>query len=304
MRRPDFFVVGHPRSGSGQMNGYLERHPDLWMAKKELHYFGSDLGYHDPPRSPRNYHSFFEEAPDGAARIGEASTWYLFSTDAAREIHEYNPDAGIIALLRNPVSLLHSLHSHFVFRGDEDLGFQEALAAEEGRAAGVVPEPEYHIPADALRYSRMVQYAPQLKRYFDVFGRDRVHVVINDDFRVDAREVFRQACRYLGVREEFPGFDEVFAPNQRARNSNRTVHSRAVQDFLIHPERQQVLEGVRPSRVPGWRLTLRALRRVNIRYVERSSMPPELEGELKQRFLPHVEELSELLDRDLTHWCR
>jgi hypothetical protein len=305
MRRPDFFVVGHPRSGSGQMNGYLERHPDLWMAKKELHYFGSDLGYHEPPRSEENFHSFFKDAPASAKRIGEASTWYLFSENAAREIHEYNPKAGIIALLRNPVSLLHSLHSHFVFRGDEDIAdFGTALAAEEGRASGKVPEPEFHIPTEGLRYSRMVRYAPQIQRFFDVFGRENVHVVINDDFRTDAREVFRGACRYLGVREEFPEFEDVFAPNQRARNSNRTVYSRKIQDFLIHSERQQVLEGVRSSPLPGWKFTLRALRRVNIKYIDRDPMQPELKAELQQRFLPHVEELSELLDRDLTHWCR
>lgn len=305
MRKPDFFVVGHPRSGSGQMNGYLERHPDLWMAKKELHYFGSDLGYHDPPRTLDNFHSFFQDAPASAQRVGEASTWYLFSETAAQEIHDYNPDAGIIALLRNPISLLHSLHSHFVFRGDEDIpDFGTALEAEQGRAAGTVTEPEYHIPADGLRYSRMVRYAPQIKRYFDVFGRENVHVVINDDFRKDPREVFRGACRYLGVREDFPDFEEVFAPNQRARNSNRTVYSRAVQDFLIHPQRQQVLEGVRKSPVPGWRFTLRAMRRVNIKYVDRAPMDEGLKSQLKQRYLPHVEELSELLDRDLTHWCR
>ena len=304
MRRPDFFVVGHPRSGSGQMNGYLDRHPALWMAKKELHYFGSDLGYHTPPRTLENYHRFFQKAPEDAQRIGEASTWYLFSEAAAQEIHDYCPSAGIIVLLRDPVSLLHSLHSHFVFRGDEDIPhFDEALAAETGRSEGRIEEPEHHIPTDGLHYSRMIRYAPQLRRYFECFGREKVHVVINDDFRKNPREVFRGTCRYLNVADDFDDFEQVFAPNKRARNSNRTVRSRAVQDFLIHPQRQQVLEGVRTS-LPGWRFTLRALRRVNIQYVDRAAMPPEVEQKLKLRFLPEVEELSQLLDRDLTHWCR
>ena len=67
---------------------------------------------------------------------------------------------------------------------------------------------------------------------------------------------------------------------------------------------QQVLEGVRKSPMPGWRFTLRAMRRVNIKYVDRAPMDEGLKSQLKQRYLPHVEELSELLDRDLTHWCR
>lgn len=305
MRRPDFFVVGHPRSGSGQMNGYLSKHPDIWMAKKELHFFGSDLGYHEPPRSLQNFESFFADAPQDAKRVGEASTWYLFSENAAQEIHDYNPDAGIVMLLRNPVSLLHSLHSHFVFRGDEDItDFRRALDAEPGRVDGSVAEPPHRIPREALRYSKMVRYAPQVKRYFDVFGRDRVHVVINDDFRKDAQGTFRATCRYLGVRDAFDGFDAIFAPDQRAKNSNRTVYSRPVQDFLIHPSRQQVLEGVVPGRVPGHKLSLRAMRRLNIKYVDRAPMDPSLKSELAERYRPHVDELAQLLGRDLSAWTR
>lgn len=304
MRKPDFFLVGHPRSGSGQLNGYLSKHPQLFMAKKELHYFGSDLGYHQPPRTLENYLSFFEEAPADARRVGEASTWYLFSDNAAEEIHRFDPDAGIIMLLRNPVSLLHSLHAHFVFRGDEDIAdFREALEAEEGRAAGTITEPEHHIPREGLRYSKMVRYAPQVQRYFDVFGRDRVHVIVNDDFREDPRQVFRGACRYLGVDQDFEGFEQVFEADQRARNSNRTVYSRRVQDWLIHGRRQQVLEGVRKS-VPGYRFCLRAMRRLNIKYVDRQPMDTATKAMLRERCKPHVAELSELLDRDLSHWVR
>lgn len=304
MRKPNLFVVGHPRSGSGQMNGYLSKHPQIWMAKKELHFFGSDLGYHEPPRTLENFESFFEDAPEDPKRIGEASTWYLFSENAAQEIHDYCPNAGVVMLLRNPISLLHSLHAHFVFRGDEDIpNFGDAIAAETGRSDGSIAEPPHRIPREALRYSKMVRYAPQVKRYFDVFGRENVHVVINDDFREDARAVYRGVCRYLDVDEEFEGFEDVFAADQRARNSNRTVHVRQVQDFLIHPERQQVLEGVRRSSVPGYRFTLRALRRLNIKYVDRAAMDPTLKTTLQERYRPHVDELSALLDRDLTHWC-
>jgi len=303
MRKPNLFLVGHPRSGSGQMNGYLAKHPDIWMAKKELHYFGSDLGYHVPGRTLENYESFFAEAPD-VPRVGEASTWYLFSEDAAREIHDYCPTAGVVMLLRNPISLLHSLHAHFVFRGDEDIAdFGAAIAAEDGRADGSIAEPPHRIPREALRYSKMVRYAPQVKRYFEVFGRENVHVVINDDFRKDARAVYRGVCRYLGVREDFDGFEGVFDVDKRARNSNRTVYFRPVQDFLIHPERQQVLEGVRKSAVPGYRFSLRAMRRLNIKYVDRAPMDAGLKSELQERYRPHVDELSELLDRDLSHWC-
>ncbi|MCB9730969.1 MAG: sulfotransferase domain-containing protein [Deltaproteobacteria bacterium] len=301
MRAPDTFLVGHPRSGSGQLNGYLSRHPDIFMAKKELHFFGTDLGYHDPPRSTENYLSFFKDAR-GERRVGEASTWYLFSERAAQEIHDFTPSARILILLRNPLDMLHSLHSHFVFRGDEDIAdFGEALAAEADRREGR-RQPPYTIPAKALHYRRIADYAPQVRRYLEVFGPEQVHVILNDDFRADPRAVFRGACRFLDVDEDFPGFEEVFTPNQRARNSNRTVYSRAVQDFLVHPARQQVLEAVRPTPLPGYRFALRAMRRLNIRYVDRAPMDPELRAALARELTPEIEAIGALLGRDLSHW--
>ncbi|MED5373672.1 MAG: sulfotransferase [Myxococcota bacterium] len=302
MRTPDFFLVGHPRSGSGQLNGYLARHPGVFMAKKELHYFGSDLGYHDPPRSLENYHGFFQDAPDDALRVGEASTWYLFSTRAAQEIHDYKPDAGIVMLLRNPVTLLHSLHSHFVFRGDEDIAdFGQALDAESPRKAGSAPMPEHHIPARGLFYSEMLDYAGQVQRYFDVFGRDRVHVVINDDFRQDPQAVVRGVCDYLEIPSDFVGFEKIFETGKRARNSNREPRFRPMQDFLVRKDQQAVLEGVRGS-VPGHRFALRAMRRVNIRYTDRAQMDAGVKARVQDQARPHVQALSELLDRDLMHW--
>lgn len=300
MPSPDFFLVGHPRSGSGQLNGYLAKHPEVFMAKKELHFFGSDLGYHAPPRTLENYLSFFAGAA-GKRRVGEASTWYLFSEKAAEEIHDFCPSARILVLLRNPVDMLHSLHSHFVFRGDEDIAdFGEALAAEPDRRAGR-RQPPYTIPRRGLWYREIVRYAPQVQRYFERFGRERVLVIINDDFRKDARGVFQRACALLDVSAAVD--EDVFAPDKRSENANRTVYSRRLQDFLIHPGNQQVLEGVRGS-VPGHRLMLRALRRANIRYVDRAPMNPELRSRLQAELLPEIEALSALLDRDLTGWCR
>ena len=43
MKTPNFFIVGAPKCGTTAMNDYLNRHPDIFMATKELHYFGSDF---------------------------------------------------------------------------------------------------------------------------------------------------------------------------------------------------------------------------------------------------------------------
>jgi hypothetical protein len=40
--RPNLFLVGAPRCGTTAMAGYLSEPPDVFMYRKEFHYFGSD----------------------------------------------------------------------------------------------------------------------------------------------------------------------------------------------------------------------------------------------------------------------
>ena len=41
---------------------------------------------------------------------------------------------------------------------------------------------------------------------------------------------------------------------------------------------------------------------MNIRYEERQPMDPQVKAQVKEMARPHVDALSQLLERDLTHW--
>ncbi|OOO02066.1 MAG: hypothetical protein USCGTAYLOR_01737 [Chromatiales bacterium USCg_Taylor] len=43
MTKPNFFIVGAPKCGTTAMHFYLNAHPEIFMSRKELHYFGSDM---------------------------------------------------------------------------------------------------------------------------------------------------------------------------------------------------------------------------------------------------------------------
>ena len=177
MTLPNFFIVGAPQCGTTALHAYLAQHPDVFMSDpKEPHYFGSDLDfrYRRRPNEEQD-RSYFTNAGD-RSRIGEASVWYLYSECAADEIWEAVPDARIIVMLRDPVEMIPSLHSQFVYNGHEDLPLSEALEAEEDRAAGRRIPPEANFPRGLL-YRRVATYAPQLARYLDRFGQiGRAHV--------------------------------------------------------------------------------------------------------------------------------
>jgi len=297
MPRPNFFIVGAPRCGTTAMYQYLRAHPDIYMAKyNEPHFFGSDL-------VGRNFEVFrgrldaylaLFDGATGQRRIGERSTRYLCSTRAAAEIHDFEPDARIIIMLRSPVDMMYSIYYHQrMYSGTENAPtFEQALALEPERKAG------RHIPkgfrtVNGLLYRETASFAGQVRRYFDVFGRDQVHVIIFDDVKVETEAVYRHVLDFLEV-------DSTFRPDLGVVHDSRQSRSMAVRNLIRNP---LFVTGGR--RFPTLTAPLyKALMRLNSRPFKRPPLDVELRQRLQADLLPEVEQLSALLGRDLTHWCR
>ncbi len=297
MRKPNFFIVGAPKCGTTALSYYLKQHPEVFIPEvKEPHFFGTDLVSPKYIRDERRYLSLFSAAQD-EKRVGEASVWYLYSELAAAEIKEFEPSVRIIIMLRDPVEMLHSLHSQFLFVGNEDIvDFETALDAEEDRKRGL------RIPKNAkfvtgLFYRETVKYARQVQRYFDTFGRDDVFVVIYDDFRSDVAGVYKETLRFLDV-------DPDFQPEFRVVNPNKRARSTSLMNFLKSPP-QDARRLVRSLVPPSMRRNLgENIKRLNTRYEPRDPVDPELSQRLRTELAEEVERVSQLLGRDLTHWSR
>ena len=302
-KKPDVFIVGAPKCGTSAMDRYLAAHPDIYMARKEMHVFGADLrfGRQFYRRDQAAYVAEFAQR-NGERHAGEASVWYLLSRQAAAEIHAFNPEARIIIMLREPADMLYSLYSQFRFDGNEPLPtFEEALGAEEDRRARRRLGRQTYF-AQGLVYRDTARYTQQVQRYFDVVGRERVHVVIYDDLVADAR------ATYVGVLQ-FLGLDSACAETDfPVINGNKTVKHSALRGLLNDPllRSTAVAVGRRlPRSVFGALQNVeRRLWNLNSRAALRPPLAPEVRARLKREFAPEVERLSELLGRDLTHWSQ
>jgi hypothetical protein len=262
---------------------------------KEVKYFGTDRQpRHTPKLTLDEYLALFRDAPPGA-RVGEASVGYLRSSTAAREIAEFAPGAEAIVMLRDPVEVMHALHSELVFLGVEPLtDFGEALAAEPERKDGRRVPPNINNPR-GLFYREAVSFSEQLQRYFDALGRDRVHVIVFDDFKADTAGAVRETFRFLGV-------DDAFRPVLDVANPSKVARSRLLQRVLSSPP-GWVRSAARSIMPRATRKRLyRAAQRLNARAQARTAMDPELRQRLAAELAPEVARLGTLVDRDLAHW--
>ena len=296
-RRPDFFIVGAPKCGTTALIHYLKQHPQIFVPdRKELDFFGTDLRFSWPRLTKEEYLAFFSGA-GAAKRAGEGSVWYLYSARAAAEIKAFSPTAAIIIMLRNPVDLMYSFHSQRVYNGNEDIeNFEAALAAEPDRRQGRrVPKKASDVMG--CFYREIATFTPQIERYFRVFGKNRVRVILYDDFSRETLRIYRETCEFLGV-------NAGFQPNLEVVNARKQIRSPFLRDFLRKPHpgtdwifRAVGLRRTRDGGVKGW------IRRLNSTRDSLRPMDPQLRRRLLDEFRPEVERLSALIGRDLTHWC-
>ena len=250
---------------------------------KEPHFFCTDVDAPFAIRDQAVYERLFAKAQTPVA--GESSATYLYSRVAAENIRAYTPDARLIAMLRNPLEMLPSLHSQKRVNGTEEFAsFRDALGAEARRKTG---ELEAH--GAFPFYYDAAMYSEQLERYLAIFPREQLHIIVFDDFKRDAAGVYGQVLEFLGL--------PAFAANLKVINSNKTIRNRALHDYLQNP-RSLVNRLPKPFNTFGYK----ALDKLNSAPQQRTPLEPEVADRLKRDFAPEIARLSDLLGRDLSHW--
>jgi hypothetical protein len=308
-RLPDFFIVGHAKSGTTALYEMLRRHPQVFLPdSKEPWFFATDMRPRFepmlggmPPATLEDYLSLFAGA-EPELRAGEASSSYLWSRTAAARIAEVQPAARIIAILREPASFLRSLHLQLLqthVESERDL--RRAMSFEAARRNGKRVPRRSHRP-QLLQYADHVRYVEQLRRYHDVFGPEQVLVLIYEDFRADNAGTMRAVLRFLGVDDNYP--IEVLQANPtiglRSQQLDDIVHAVSVGRGPIARAANAALKAVTPR--DARRRLLRLVQR-RVVHGRAPAADDDYMQELRRRFKGEVVAVSEYLDRDLvTAW--
>lgn len=299
---PNFFLIGAAKAGTTTLWSWLAQHPEVYLPEtKEPNYFVfterpatcagpapehvlHELLHKFSVTTWSEYLALFA-AHDDEKAVGEASVRYLYFPEAVERIRARLPDARMLVVLREPVS---RLYSHYGMNRQfqlEDLALEEALAAEPARIRAGWGF-DWH-------YAAVSRYAPQLERWFQAFGRERVAVFLHEDLRADPAGLYRQVCRFLGV-------DADFVPDFGVREKAAYLPRHRLLDRLLHhpnPVRSLGFRVLGPDRYETLR---KRVRRWN------SAPVPPLEPARRQRlaelFVDDVKRLERLLGRDLDTW--
>ena len=297
--KPNFFIVGAPKCGTTALYEYLRTHPNIYMSPvKEPHFFAKDLGTYPRIKTLQDYERLFVASTPQHLRVGEASVYYLRSTVAIQNIRQFNPDAKIIAMFRNPVEMVHSFHSQLLYVAEENVpDFETAWRLQERRARGLNIPPRSR-GAFLLQYAEFARFGTQAARLLSSFPAAQVKLILYDDFTASPKQVYDEVIAFLDLpddnRTEFPRINE----NKRARlDWLRSLYRKPP------PLLRSAIRGLK--RVVGagsLRAVAGKVLELNTTKERRPQLEPAFRAQLAATFQEEVNHLSRLLNRDLSHW--
>jgi hypothetical protein len=312
------FVVGAPRCGTTTLSEFLKGHPDVaFPLVKEPHFFAQhDLrGLPDVElreRVERDYLGRFFPEPGGKRIAADCSVTYLYTPELLEPILRLWPKSRFVIALRDPLTMLPSLHQRLVFTGDENLtSFAKAWAAVPDRAAGRrIPrncaEPRW------LRYDEAARFGTYVERLFEVVGKERCLPMIFDDLRADPLGRYRKFMDFCGL-EPVPGAEvTVNRPSRGVRihwlqrllkRPPAAVRNYVAGDVFLYRTANPGADAPAPVKT---RSAIMSLRKRLLRWnkVDAPDQPLALplQLELRARLKDEIDRLGKLIGRDLSHW--
>ena len=294
---PDFAIIGAPKCGTTSLATWLSKHPGVYMSPvKEPNYFCFDAPMRRSCATPDSYRALFAGAQP-AQICGEASTSYLFSTEAVPAILDEQPRAKIIVMVRNPLDMVVSYHAQKLYSlQEEETEFERAWRLSSARANGRAIAMRNHVPR-YLDYRAIGRLGEQVRRLQTEVPASQLHIVVFDDMCADPQAEYQRALAFLGLpddgRSEFPALN-----GRKSRAWPQLAH------FVKYPPPplDRVKQAVRRTLPVSARAIGRRLRAANTRPAQRAQVSEGLRREMIDTFKDDVALLGDLLGRDFRHW--
>lgn len=268
---PNFLIIGAQKGGTTWLGSQVGRHPDVYMAPGEIHYFDKAHRW----KRGRAWYARHFTAGAGRQRVGEKTADYLWANgqgaeghlpDVHRRVHSLLPNARLITVLRNPVDRVASALLHLIrtrrLPPDSSLDELALHPNEQVRAHGVL-EKGY--------------YWSQIRAYLELYPRDHLLTLIFEEDVVARADLgMQKVCRFLAV-------DPGKLPPLDTSRKNESRHSR-IRLALNY-------------RLPAFRHASRVLDRLAPPY--RPTLAPETRAHLTRLYAEENARLFDLLDRPM-----
>jgi hypothetical protein len=288
IKKPNFFIVGAQRSGTTTLYHVLKSHSDVFMSQVKEPCFFIKKRTHE---EWKDYLKLFQKA-NKEKIIGEASTIYFHNKNSPYLVKNKIPHPKILIQLRDPVERTISAYRQNKKKNIEQLSLKESLLKENERIKKGFDNSFY--------YFKKSFYYSQVKRFYDVFGKDDVKITIFEEFIKDPEKILNEIALFLKI-------DNKKLPKEiKKYNPGNEPKSPFLNDFLIG---NFFIKRLFKIVVPV-KLRKNYIKRLKEKIYWSFLTSKEIEVDFSEKdkeklrkiFIPDIEKLQGLIKKDLSCW--
>ncbi len=303
---PDVVHIGFSKCASTFLQAFFESHPDVFLVNQS-HYF-APFGINGYDKGTDYYASLFRGAQPGQVRLESdehivlplfhpvlkaAATTLESVRTVAQMVHQTQPDARVLIMVRNQVSLMASRYSEFLLCGGKHT-FAEFV------------EEFFCCSTDGVNYFQN-HYSQVLDTWTQPFGRDNVLMLLQEELAEDEAATLGRLCDFIGVPFQRPATQSVWASRKGLSLRGAGVMRAFNRGVITAPQQSHVRA---KTRIPHllYKVLARGIRTADhlapasLKGNKNDLMPPEVRGQIRGMFDEDNRRLGELLGKDLSRF--
>jgi hypothetical protein len=219
----DFIIAGTMKGGTTAAITNFNKHPQISIVKKEIHYFDKKQDYQ---RGEDWYKSHFDYSKK---MVGDKAPDVMYMYSCLELLQMTNPQVKILLFLRNPIDRAYS-HWKMTrdYFGNKD-SFEYCVNDELQNRMG---ENRLYNVAFRNHFIQRGFYYEQLIEILKYFPKDNIYIVISEKVRMNMDYYYQKIFNFLDVDEFHTEFVENFVSkknntlNKECDNDNDNLNKR------------------------------------------------------------------------------
>lgn len=278
----NFLGIGAGKSATSWIFYCLREHPQICCSSKKETAFWSkrswEFGGGNYEKGMDWYKTFYSHCPPGIIK-GEFCTRYLSDQDSPYLIKKHFPEVKIIVSLRNPAEGAFERY-YSIWRG---LGNKK-----RPKTFRTAAEIEPRIIGDGFYYKH-------LKRYFELFPKENILVLIYEDIGKDPLGFIQKIYQFLGVNHEFIPQNAY----KKDLNSREEINMRKLREQIQkNAKGQKMLKILRWLKIYGF---IKSITSFSI-FMYLPKLDQKTREYLYSIYEEDIKNLEKLINRDLSFW--
>lgn len=293
--KPNTFLIGVQKSATTSLYNWLSQHPNICAPSslKDIPFFLDDNLY---SKGLNFLNETYIKYYRNEKVVFQGNVNYIFFEKSIKRIHEFNPNAKFILVLRNPVDRAISSYFFARKRGIESKDILNAFENEKK----IIDSNNLQDLCE-LTYRNHGLYAKQLKQFFKYFNKNQLCILLFDDLKNEPQLELDKIYKFLDIEENFkPKLNYLNETgNPRSKIINKLIYKdnklkKIINDYIADPFFSFDFK-IKVKLFLG-RLFSKKDKAL------KKNIPESLSMELRSFFKEDILELEELIDKDLSIW--